>query len=142
MDKFELGEVVDFTNLRRISIAPSPRELPNASEAEGVFLLILLLPQSFCFAKCQPPLRWGGSCSFQLCIIPTNSDLFNIKKIKKLLFSGAFLSDFLNRSFNYFQITFYVSFARACAYKYAVALFKNKAFVFAFNFAMTVGYYY
>ena len=130
MDKFELGEVVDFTNLRRISIAPSPRELPNA------------LPQSFCFAKCQPPLRWGGSCSFQLCIIPTNSDLFNIKKIKKLLFSGAFLSDFLNRSFNYFQITFYVSFARACAYKYAVALFKNKAFVFAFNFAMTVGYYY
>ena len=107
-----------------------------------VDFITLLLPQSFCFAKCQPPLRWGGSCSFQLCIIPTNSDLFNIKKIKKLLFSGAFLSDFLNRSFNYFQITFYVSFARACAYKYAVALFKNKAFVFAFNFAMTVGYYY
>ena len=35
--KFEFAEVIDFGILRRISTAPSPRELPNASEAEGVF---------------------------------------------------------------------------------------------------------
>ena len=37
LDKFEFVGVIDFGILRRISTAPSPRELPNASEAEGVF---------------------------------------------------------------------------------------------------------
>jgi hypothetical protein len=35
--KFEFAGVIDFGILRHISTAPSPRELPNASEAEGVF---------------------------------------------------------------------------------------------------------
>ena len=58
-------------------------------------MLILLLPQSFCFAKCQPPLRWGGSCSFQLCIIPTSSNL-TFKVIK--LFEKPYVEIFTDGS--------------------------------------------
>ena len=54
MDKFEFVGVFDFTNLRRISTAPSPRELPNVSEAEGVIGLLYYSPSHFASQNASP----------------------------------------------------------------------------------------
>ena len=52
--KSEFVGVFDFTYFRRISTAPSPRELPNVSEAEGVIGLLYYSPSHFASQNASP----------------------------------------------------------------------------------------